>query len=63
LIAALRQIYKRLRKDPCDFGESLYRLPALKLVLCQAVIARLLVDYAIHEDLPLVFIRGVKVVR
>jgi hypothetical protein len=60
-LSALRQIVERLRKDPLAFGEPLYRLPALKLVVRQGVVLPLAVDYAVHEDRPLVFIRGFKI--
>ena len=60
-LAAFRQIIERLRKDPQVFGEALYRLPALKLQARQAVVSPLVVDYAVHEDRPLVFIRGFKI--
>jgi len=60
-LASVRQIVERLHKDPLDFGEPLFHLPALKLLVRQAMISRVVVDYAVHEDLPLVFIRGFKV--
>lgn len=60
-LAALRQIVERLHQDPLTFGEPLYRLPALRLQVRQAVVLPLVVDYAVHEDQPLVFIRGFKV--
>jgi hypothetical protein len=59
-LAALREIGERLRKDPLNFGEPQYRLPALRLLVCQAVVAQLVVDFAVHEDRPLVFVRGFK---
>jgi hypothetical protein len=59
--AALRQIGNRLQADPLALGEPLYRLPALKLLVCQAVILPLVVNFAVHDELPLVFIRGFKV--
>jgi hypothetical protein len=59
-LSALRLIGERLRKDPLTFGEPLYRLPALKLLVCQGVVPPLLVDYAVHEELPVVFIREVR---
>ncbi len=59
-LAALRQIIEQLQTTPTTFGEALYRLPALKLLVCQAVVTPLVVDYAVHEDRPLVFIRGFK---
>jgi hypothetical protein len=57
-LAALREIGKRLREDPLNFGEPLYRLPALQLLVCQGAISPLLVDFAVHEERPLVFIRN-----
>jgi hypothetical protein len=60
-IDALRAILTRLRDNPKDFGERLYRLPALKLVIYHAVIAPIAVDYGVHEEKALVFIRGIHV--
>jgi GAF domain-containing protein len=60
-LAAFRRIVERLRSDPLTFGEPMYRLPALKLRIRHAAVLPLLVDYAVHEELPLVFIRGFKV--
>lgn len=60
-LVAIRQIAERLQIDPLTFGEFLYRLPALKLLIYEAVVLPVIVNYAVHEDLPLVFIRGVKV--
>jgi hypothetical protein len=60
-VAAFRHIIERLRKDPGTFGEPMYRLPALHLMVRQAVVLPLVVDFAIHETIPLVFIRGFKV--
>jgi hypothetical protein len=58
---ALRQIVNQLRETPLKFGEPLYRLPTLHLSVRQGIIAPLIVDYAVHEDQPLVFINGFKV--
>src|SRR4051794_1138994 len=60
-LATLKRIYERLRADPLQFGEALFRLPALKLLVCQAALAFLVIDFAVHEEQPLVFIRGLKV--
>jgi hypothetical protein len=60
-LAAFQQIVDRLRKDPLTFGEPLYRLPVLKLAVRKAVLSPLVVDYAVHEEQPLVFIRGFKI--
>jgi hypothetical protein len=57
---ALRLIRDRLQRAPQQFGEPLFRLPALKLVPYQAIISPVVVDYAVHQERPLVFVRGVK---
>jgi hypothetical protein len=57
-VAAFREIIERLHEDPLAFGEPQYRLPALHLLVCQGVVAPLIVDFAVHEDRPLVFVRG-----
>jgi hypothetical protein len=60
-LAALEQILNKLRTAPTDFGEPLYELPALRLLVRQAVVAPLVVDYGVYQDQPVVFIRGFKV--
>jgi hypothetical protein len=57
-VSALRRAYERLQTAPLEFGEPLYRLPAMKLLVRQAMIGKLVIDYGIHEELPLVFIRS-----
>jgi hypothetical protein len=57
-IAALRRIVARLEVEPLVFGEPRYRLPALQLLVRQGAIRPLVVNYAVHETQPLVFIRG-----
>jgi len=56
----VREVYGRLRSDPRAFGETLYRLPALKLLVHQGIISPLVVTYGVHDELPLVFIHVVK---
>ena len=58
--ASLRTILDRLQKEPDRLGEPLYRLPALKLLVYQVIVSRLVVDYAVHEERPLVLLKGVK---
>lgn len=60
-LSAYRTIVRRLQTDPKVFGEALYRLPALQLELHQAIVAKIVVDYAVHEHLKFVFIQGFKV--
>jgi len=54
---AIRRIVERLQRDPIEFGERLYYLPALKLVVYQAVIEPVVVTYGVYEEKPLVFVR------
>jgi hypothetical protein len=56
---ALRQVHQRLRWDPTGFGEPLYQLPALRIEIRHGAIRPLFVDFAVCQDRPLVFIRGV----
>jgi hypothetical protein len=56
-LSSARMIIARLHTEPRELGEPLYRLPALKLLVFQAVIPPLVVDYAVHEEIPYVFIR------
>ena len=57
---ALRFVYERLQRDPRDLGEPLYRLPALHLVIFHVLVKPIVVDYAVHEERPLVLIQGVR---
>lgn len=59
-LAILQKVSDRLQKDPRGLGETLYRLPALKCLVYQAIILPLVVTYAVHDELPLVFVRVVK---
>jgi hypothetical protein len=62
-LAAYRTALERLRHSPRSFGEPLYRLPTLHLVARQAIVRPLVVDWAVHETEPLVFIRAFKLLR
>ncbi len=57
--AAFRQIVFRLRQDPLSFGEPVYRLPALRMQIRTAGMRPLVIDFAVCEDRPLVFLKGV----
>lgn len=59
-IAALRHISDRLRREPEQFGEPLFRLPALKAMLFQVIVSPVVVDYVVHQEKLLVFLKGVK---
>jgi len=50
---------RRLINNPRNVGEPLYTLPALRLQVRHAAIGPLLIDFAVHDRMPLVFIKGV----
>jgi hypothetical protein len=60
-ITAFEQIVSQLQESPEQFGEPLYFLHALRLQVRQGVVGKLVVDYGVYADKPLVFIRGFKV--
>ncbi len=59
-LEAFRTVVTRLGNDPTEFGEPLYRLPALQMRVRCGAIRPLYVDFAVCEDRPLVFIKSVK---
>jgi hypothetical protein len=38
LLRAVKEVYERLRQNPWEFGEPLYRLPAMRMQIRSAVI-------------------------
>jgi hypothetical protein len=58
-VSAFRAIGLRLMSAPLDFGEPLYRLPALRMQIRHAVVGPLLVYFGVCEDRPLVFIKEI----
>lgn len=58
-LTAFQAISARLIPDPMGFGEPLYHLPALRLQVRHGIMRPLMVYFAVHEDEPLVFIKGV----
>lgn len=60
VVDALRQISDRLIRNPLEAGEPTFPLTAMQLKLRTIVVRPVAIDYAIHEELPLVFIKSVK---
>ncbi len=58
-IDAFRHILERLQLEPLVLGEPSYTLPALQLKVRRVALAPIVVDFAVHDSQPLVFIRGV----
>jgi hypothetical protein len=59
-LIALKSITERLETDPTVLGEPAYRLAGLRLQVRTCVVRPLVVDFAVHEEQPVVFIKGVK---
>ena len=57
---AIRQLLERLRSNPNQLGEELYRLPALRLRIRCAIIRPIYVDCGVSEDRQIVYIRSVR---
>ena len=57
--ATLGRIVRRLAADPRGTGDPLRPFNGLRLVLYQAVIDRVRVQYAVHDIRPVVFIRDI----
>ena len=57
---AMNGVVARLRRDPTSFGEPLYRMRKLKMVVRCAAIAPLFIEYGVHDDEPVVVIRKVR---
>jgi hypothetical protein len=56
VVAALRQVYRRLQENPMALGEPLYRLSGLRMQVRTCLVLPL----AVCEDRPLVFLKGVR---
>ncbi|HZU34476.1 MAG TPA: hypothetical protein VFA18_01135 [Gemmataceae bacterium] len=57
-IEALKVIDDALRREPRAFGDPVFRLPALRLTVFIRAVFPLAVDYGVHDKLPLVIVRG-----
>jgi hypothetical protein len=60
---ALRRIHDGLRNDPNNFGDPLFRLASLKLLVFHVVVWRVVVHYGVHEEKPLVVLRYVNLLN
>jgi hypothetical protein len=61
-IDALEKIHDGLRAHPRAFGDPLFRLPALKLLVYVRAIHPLVVDYGVHDEQQLVFVKGIRLI-
>jgi hypothetical protein len=58
--AAYQHLFDRLEIDPHMVGEPLYRLKPLRMRVCCVVLRPLILDFAVSEHSPVVFIRGIR---
>jgi hypothetical protein len=56
---AARTVFDRLARSPNEFGEALYRLPALRLRVRSVIVRPLVVHFGVSENRRLVFIKDV----
>ena len=49
-LATLRKVFERLQTDPAGFGEPLFRLPALNLMVLHVVVSRVVIHYGVHQE-------------
>jgi hypothetical protein len=59
-LAAFKNIVQQLQQDPANFGEPLYRLASLRLQVRLCARRPMVVEFAVHEERPLVFVNGVR---
>lgn len=60
MVAAFRTVVTRLKNEPWDFGEPMYRLPALRLQVRCAVVPPLIIHFGVCEDRATVYVKGVE---
>src|ERR1700730_3727084 len=56
-LSALRRIVRALQRNPTTVGEPLYYLSGLHLHVRTVVVAPLVIDFGVHVERRLVFIR------
>jgi hypothetical protein len=60
VLAAIRQIQRRLQRNPRTAGEPSYYLPGPRMQVRTITVRPLVVHFGVCDDHPLVFIKGVK---
>jgi len=58
MASAFRQIVEQLQRDPTEAGEPSYRLRAMRMQVRTIAVRPLVIDFAVGEDHPLVFIKS-----
>ncbi|MBM4070201.1 MAG: hypothetical protein FJ271_14795 [Planctomycetes bacterium] len=60
MLHALSILDGRMRREPFDLGEPRFSLPELHLKVRIAVETPLAISFAVHEQLPIVFVQAVR---
>ncbi len=60
VIAGMTELLARLGKDPRTFGEPLFRLTKLRMMVRCGAIIPLHIEYGVHDIEPIVIIRKVR---
>ncbi len=58
-LQSINEITKRLTADPLDWGDPLYRLKAMDLILCHGISSLLYIFFGVDEDRRLVFVQDI----
>ena len=61
--AAAFRVGERLKKDARGIGDPLYHLRAMKMTVMSVTEPPLYVCYGVHDELPVVVIRSVHLIR
>ncbi len=59
IVAALTAVNQRLQESARECGEPLFRLQSLHLVVRMFIVPPLVVDYSVHEEQSVVFVRRI----
>lgn len=54
----LLAIEQRLRTDPSTWGDPLNRIRSMNLVVYRAIAAGISIQYAVHQEQPVVFVQS-----
>jgi hypothetical protein len=57
---ALLEMARHLKNDPLEWGDPLYRKPALGGIVCHAVVSPIIVHYSVHEPAHTILIIEIK---
>ena len=60
ITAALRSLMKELTADPHRFGEPLYHLRHMKMLVRNGGVGGLYVEFGVHDERPVVIVRRVR---